>query len=244
MEAEELQGWKSCRGNRAVWARDEVTTVAMLLKDALPEKAVSLLAEKKWRGGPLLMMKDKISWRTEALDVKTNAVLLQVLAKRYQNNIPSSFFLTDVFMQLDADLNNALLLPYGTLTTKLEVALSEAGKFKKCMQHLRAMFRDTGYKPVSHCPIIRNLKSLLVKRSVAAASEDDNADNFGDGAQELGGCAPQESGEPADDGDLEDNTEVADTYSSQDGESDLEGTGQQQQRQRQQQQQQQQQQGE
>ena len=164
MEAE-TSTWKSIRGTRRNWSEHEVIEASRLLLECLPKETRTFLATDAWQGGPIVTVSDPILWRIKLVDLKKNKIILKAMLTLYADTIPSAFFFADVFLAADAACNGRLLLniptPGAKLVQKQEMALKEGGKLKKCIQHLRLLWRDNGHRCASPDPDIAELKTLL-----------------------------------------------------------------------------------
>lgn len=69
--------------------------------------------------------------------------------------------MADALLQLHKLMDDKLLIPTQENQTIAAVALCEAGRLKKLMGYLRTVYRASDG---SHCPKIRELKSLLRKK--------------------------------------------------------------------------------
>lgn len=74
--------------------------------------------------------------------------------------IPSAYFLSDVFLYLDGLFNRRLLIPDTTQQqSKISLAGEEAVKAKRCLQSLRFLWRNT--QSASHSPSVQAMKDCL-----------------------------------------------------------------------------------
>ena len=152
--------WRSCRGTKADWTYAEVIHLARAWENNMPETARGLIDNKQWKGGPIITLHDTVAWSTVEKDATNNAVpFVRESVIRYGDRIPSGFFFTDVFLLLHKNLNERLLIPKNADETVLSLASAEAGKLKKVMQHLRAMWR--GNPDGARHPLIAELKQHL-----------------------------------------------------------------------------------
>ena len=81
-------------------------------------------------------------------DLATNFAWLRAWAEHFPSKIPSGFFIADVILELDRQLEEKLLLPKEgipvTRDFKIERARHEAESIKRLLQALRYLFRN-GY---------------------------------------------------------------------------------------------------
>lgn len=95
------------------------------------------------------------------LGLDLNVLSLQVSWLVEPCQIPSGYFITDVYLFLDALFNKRLFHPdpMNAMETRAELAAEEAVKTKRCLQALRYLWRNA--KENSHCPRVQMLKEFL-----------------------------------------------------------------------------------
>ena len=77
---------------------------------ALPEKVKSLVAEEKFKGGFLIGLEDEVGWSVKDKDLRTNQLWIRAAVAEYPAEVPSAYFLADVFLYLKQLLGHKLLI--------------------------------------------------------------------------------------------------------------------------------------
>jgi hypothetical protein len=134
--------------------------------------------------------------------------------------IPSSYYLCDVWLFLDVLFKKRLFQPDPKkLESKTSLAGEEAMKTKRCLQALRHLWRNKQEK--SHCPFVQEMKDCLCPSpaQVRNAGPPDNSDNeepadANSGNEvELSGSdydVESEGGSESEDGGMEDEGDAGD----------------------------------
>eukprot|EP00438_Fugacium_kawagutii_P017250 Skav234048 [mRNA] locus=scaffold619:33907:34875:- [translate_table: standard] len=167
-----------------------------------------------WKGGDIVKLDSALS-RPSSAEVAMNYHLLLPVLQHIPDRVPSGYFLTDVFLRMDALFQGKLLR--GNKAT-LQLAADEGVKLKQLVGGLRALWRSS---PKGHHPNVTHLKSLLrpsPSRGSKASSPGDPSD-----PEDFGAEGPDSEPEEGEDGEEEEPTvdpevEVAD------GESFFSGT--------------------
>lgn len=108
----------------------------------LPLSVAQVLASPSWQGGPLVQLEDTIS-KPKAEDLVLNYCWICPIVKKFRSQIPSQFYLIDVFLYMDKIYNGRLLIPQEAGDSKETLATDEAKKMKLCIGSLRSLWRST-----------------------------------------------------------------------------------------------------
>ena len=120
----------------------DVQCMAISLKQSLPLSVTQLLTGDAWKGGALIQLEDTTSTpRAEALVLNYSWVVPFV--KKFNDRVPSAFFVTDVFLFLDRIWFGKLLQPLNAGETKQSLAAEESKKIKSLIGALRALWRSS-----------------------------------------------------------------------------------------------------
>lgn len=120
----------------------DVQSMAISLKQSLPLSVTQLLTSENWKGGALVQLEDTISTpRAECLVLNYSWVVPFV--KKFNDRVPSGFFVTDVFLFLDRLWYGKLLLPLEAGDSKQSLAAEESKKIKSLIGALRALWRSS-----------------------------------------------------------------------------------------------------
>ena len=142
--------FKSLRPGKKAWGLSDVRSIAGEVRAALPPLAAQLLASGEFKGGNVVVLRDKEP--IGRIDVEVNFIWVYAVVKCMPDKVPSSFLLGDMFMEVDRQLEGRLLQNAGkTLSRdgKCELALAQGANLKKLISHLRYMFR--GDKTNARC---------------------------------------------------------------------------------------------
>jgi len=116
--------------------------MACELKAKLPLSVAQVLDSPTWQGGPLVQLEDTIA-KPKADDLVLNYCWICPVVKKFRSQIPSQFFLIDVFLYMDKIYKGRLLIPQDAGDSKETLATDEAKKVKLCIGALRALWRST-----------------------------------------------------------------------------------------------------
>ena len=148
--------FRSLRPGKTEWDADAVGQCAKHVLKALPHAVIDAVKNNTLHGPDIIKLKSKVKQR----DLRGNAIWLKAVLQVYNAKVASVYFIADMFMVLDAELNDNLLKPVGN-QSKQKLALKEAGKLKRMISYLRYLWRSTH---TSHCPVVHELKQLLMKK--------------------------------------------------------------------------------
>ncbi|CAK0849931.1 unnamed protein product, partial [Prorocentrum cordatum] len=153
------ESWKSPRkGGKSWWGKSLVDMVAVHIWDSMPPAVHNLIESDGWKGGDVVILKDKVNWSVKAADVHTNFLLLQQLMKHFPGHVPSSFMLGDVFVALHEHSGNNLF-GKGTCPDMVKRAATQEGvKAKRLVGYLRQLAKDSDR---SYNPRIDKLKAMV-----------------------------------------------------------------------------------
>ena len=122
--------------------------MAFSLKTGLPISVAQVLGPE-WRGGALVQLEDTIT-RPSSEDLILNHCWVKPFVQRFRDRVPSSFFITDVFLMLDKIFSvggTTLLCPLEEGDTKQSLAGNEAKKVKLLIGALRGLWRSSSLAP-------------------------------------------------------------------------------------------------
>lgn len=54
-----------------------------MFHDALPDQSKSIINGDTWKGGDIVVMRDKVTWAPHASDIDVNYIFLKCIATRY-----------------------------------------------------------------------------------------------------------------------------------------------------------------
>eukprot|EP00435_Cladocopium_sp_Y103_P043262 s2437_g12.t1 len=158
----------------------------------LPMDVTTLFGSPEWKGGPLVVLHNAMGRPPSAMLGK-NYIWLLPFVKASPSKIPSGYFITDVFLYLDAIFCKNVFHPDTTKIpreTRSELAAAEAVKTKRCLQALRYLWRNA--KQASHCPRVQMLKDYLAPSPLQERNQEqrpehleDHSDSEGDGPADV-----------------------------------------------------------
>ncbi|CAL1142982.1 unnamed protein product [Cladocopium goreaui] len=174
-----------------------------------PMDVTTLLLSPDWKGGPLVVLHNKLGRPPSAMLGK-NHIWLLPFVKEFPSKIPSGYFITDVYLFLDALFNKNVFHPdpKNPMETRAELAAEEAVKTKRCLQALRYLWRNA--KEASHCPRVQMLKDYLAPSPLQERNRDhrplQDSDTEGEGPADVNIEVVEDSPnspEPSENGDNE-----------------------------------------
>lgn len=117
--------------------------MAIAIKQHLPLQVTQLLSGTSWKGGPLIQLEDTVS-TPKAEDLVLNHAWIKPFLLKFNDRVPSGFFVTDTFLFLDKLWSGKLLIPLEEGDCKKTLACQEAKKLKNLIGALRALWRSSG----------------------------------------------------------------------------------------------------
>lgn len=123
------------------WSGRDVKLMAVDIRQSLPMSVAQVLG-KDWAGGPPVQLDDSLT-RPTAEDLILNACWIKPLIRKFRDRVPSCFYLTDVFLAMDALWLGRLLVPLESGDSKQSLAATEAKKTKALIGALRALWRSS-----------------------------------------------------------------------------------------------------
>lgn len=117
--------------------------MAIAIKQHLPLAVTQLLSGTSWKGGPLTQLEDTVS-TPKADDLVLNHAWIKPFLLKFNDRVPSGFFVTDTFLFLDRLWSGKLLIPQEEGDCKKTLACQEAKKLKNLIGALRALWRSSG----------------------------------------------------------------------------------------------------
>lgn len=117
--------------------------MAIAIKQHLPLAVTQLLSGASWKGGPLTQLEDTVS-TPKAEDLVLNHAWIKPFLLKFNDRVPSGFFVTDTFLFLDRLWSGKLLIPQEEGDCKKTLACQEAKKLKNLIGALRALWRSSG----------------------------------------------------------------------------------------------------
>jgi len=93
-------------------------------------------------GGALVQLENAVC-KPKADDLVLNYCWICPFVRKFRSQIPSQFFLTDVFLYMDKTFQGRLLIPQDAGESKVSLATDEAEKVKLCIGALRGLWRST-----------------------------------------------------------------------------------------------------
>ena len=116
--------------------------MASSVRATLPLSVVQIVDSPSWMGGCLVQLENTVC-KPKADDLVINYCWICPFVKNFRSQIPSQFFLTDVFLYLDKMYCSRLLIPQDAGESKVGLATDEAKKVKLCIGALRGLWRST-----------------------------------------------------------------------------------------------------
>jgi len=168
MAALEKVPWRSVRANKCKWTEEVVATAAQEIHDGLPAKVRSLVLGGHFKNGVVIAVADEIGWAITEKDLRAHHMFIKPIIKRFPAEVPSVFFCIDVLIYLHNLLGGNLLVPDPTAQDPpklVELATAEAGKLKKMIGALRALYR---HSTRGKCELVTQMKSMLAKSPTRA----------------------------------------------------------------------------
>ena len=95
-----------------------------------------------WKGGRLVQLESAVTKAT-ADELVLNYCWVKPFVERFRDRIPSSFFVTDVFLYLDKLWIGGLQIPVEEGESKKDLAAEEAKRIKNLMGALRGLWRSS-----------------------------------------------------------------------------------------------------
>jgi hypothetical protein len=153
--------FKSSRGCAVPWTQTEVTELASVMFNTLPNEVHRLVSSDAFKGGPIIML-DSVLQSPTRKHLRQNKFWIQAVARVFPATVPSGYFLADALLELNDMLDGNLLkvTDPDVRAGQLTLALQEAAKLKKLIGYLRYLYRATDQ---SSCPQVAALKALLQK---------------------------------------------------------------------------------
>lgn len=116
--------------------------MASSLRANLPLSVVQVVGSSSWVGGALVQLENTLC-KPKADDLVLNYCWICPFVRKFRSQIPSQFFLTDVFLYMDKMFSGRLLTPQYAGESKVSLATEEAKKVKLCIGALRGLWRST-----------------------------------------------------------------------------------------------------
>lgn len=116
--------------------------MATEIKVTLPLGVTQVLGGPSWKGGKLVQLDSTITKAT-AEDIILNHCWIKPFILQFQDRVPSSFYLTDVFLYLDRLFERNLLIPLEEGESKQSLAAEEAKRVKNLIGALRGLWRSS-----------------------------------------------------------------------------------------------------
>ena len=159
--------FKSLRGGRVPWKYENVKHVSDLMRAELPAAVFEILSSGGFKGGRILKL-TTAAGTCNNKDLQNNRFFIKPVVQVFADRVPSGYFLADVFMELDRQLDGTMLQPAGDGLTKAAMAVREGGHLKKVCGHLRYLFRNTAN---GRSEAVDELKKYLTKKKPSTAAQ-------------------------------------------------------------------------
>ena len=168
------KAWRSSRGRQVAWSRETCSTFTDNFLAAIPAELTDLIRKGEVKRGPLIKFTKDDDMKNAGLslepsEIENNILFVEPVAEAFPESVPSAYFLADAFLMLDERLAGRLL-PGDNAADKMDHALADACRLKKCMQKLRYLCRATSWESATRFPALHRVKSLLRKRGGATGS--------------------------------------------------------------------------
>lgn len=113
--------------------------MAVAIRQSLPTAVFQFLSGSEWKGGPLIQLEDTIT-SARAEDLILNYTWIKPVIVKFDDRVPSGFFLTDTILYMDRMWGGKLLIPTSSDETKQSLAADEGKKIKILISCLRALW--------------------------------------------------------------------------------------------------------
>lgn len=168
-----VSDWRSVKPgpkSRVHWGQSDVTKWADKLLEAFPQSALQMVYEGQVKGLTVVRLKGPT---LERQDVLNNQLWLKTLVPMSPIAIPSSFFLADVFMEIDKRLGGRLLVSRegeAGRRAKVAKALDEGNALRDIWSKVRRNFRDSPHSRDEDIECIKQLFQRSDSPSAASSS--------------------------------------------------------------------------
>jgi hypothetical protein len=112
-DLEELKKqWKSTRlDKRNAWGFDEAYAVALNFVDRMPLALVEMVVSGRWKGHSLIQLKNGDLCSPCKKDLTDNYVMIKPISEKFNDAVPSGYFIADMLLIVDFLLHGKLLAP-------------------------------------------------------------------------------------------------------------------------------------